>query len=260
VYVENRDVLRIAAASSQAGEVLTVSWRLLLPSGDIVLNQASLAVPASRFIAIHDEPMAEGFLLSVACSAAVAITRGQTFARIFLTNPDLGAGQPSYMLMADYVTTAMAPSHPNGRVLAPTEGPGWLHNFGVVAPGPGADWVIVVPRNARWRLQGVTGVLSTGIAVANRNTSLRGLGGAQNAFQAISSAVQAASLAITYTWAPGVESRTSSGLNVTSIPIPYGHNLSGIAGDSLDSSTFNIQAADQWSAIGAVIEEWLENV
>jgi hypothetical protein len=260
VYVESTDVLRIAAASSQVNEVLTVSWRLLLPSGDIVLNQASLAVPATRTIAIHDEPLAEGFLLSVSCKAAAATTRGQTFARIFLTDPDLGTGQPSYMLMADYVTTAMAPAHPSGRVAYPVEGPGWIRQLSIGNPAPGAEFIITVPTNARWRLQGLEAILSTSIAAANRQMTLRAFGGVTIVFQSIQGFVEAASLSETYIFAPQMPVSNLPGLTLSTAPIPYGHFLSANNGDTLNSQTVNLQAADQYSFVQIGIEEWLENV
>ena len=124
VYVTASDNIQVGCASSQVNEAVTITYRLLRADGELIEGQFIVHPPADRSIKVYSEDLAEGFLLSVSCKAAVATTRGQTFVRVFLTHPELGAGQPSYMLMADYVTTAMAPAHPNGRVLAPSEGPG----------------------------------------------------------------------------------------------------------------------------------------
>lgn len=260
VYVEQTDVLRIAAASSQANESLTVSWRLLLPNGDIVLNQASLAVPATRTIAIHDEPMAEGFLLSVSCRAATATTRGQTFARIFLTDPDLGAGQPSYMLMADYVTTAMAPSHPNGRVLAPSEGPGNIIATSISNPLPGAEWTITVPTNARWRLMGLRAIFTTDATVGSRNFRISTVSGGNVVWQVGESKPNAGITNQVY-MGPGAtraDDALTVALNADGFPYPIDNRL--LTGAQIGSLTTFVGPADAWTAISAYVEEWLDNV
>jgi hypothetical protein len=259
-YVEIADVLRISAASSQANEVLTVNYRLLLASGGVVEGQSQMSVTSNRAINIHDEPLAEGFLLSCSCKAATATTRGQTFVRIFLTNPVLGQGQPSYMLMADYVTTAMAPAHPNGRVLTPTEGPGWIRAVSVSNPAAGAEWNIAVPTNARWRIQGVFAILSTGVVVANRQPSVRCFGGTAISWLSIQTFVQAASLNESYNFHPGASVNNLAGISTTTAPLPYGHIMSGTNADTIGSQTINLQAADQWQFIALTVEDLLENV
>jgi len=264
VYVALNDVLRIVAASSQANEVLTVNYRLLLPSGTIVAGQSSLQVSSDRAINIHDEPLAEGFLLSVSCKAAAATTRGQTFARIFLTNPALGQGQPSNMLMADYVTTAMAPAHPGGRVLAPTEGPGWVHFGQIPNPTPGSDFIIQVANNARVRALGVGAFFSTSAVVANRVPQLKiGDGIGKTIFQSPTGVQIGANSGNTFFSA-------SAGFGGACVlPPPFGieNGLWGFPNDCLllppaqiYTLTINLQAGDQWNAVDFLIEEWLDNV
>jgi hypothetical protein len=258
VYVESTDVLRVAAASSQANEALVISWRLLLPNGDVVLNQAQMSVTSDRAINIHDEPLAEGFLLSVSCKAAAATTRGQTFARIFLTDPDLGAGQPSYMLMADYVTNRMAPAHPNGRVLAPTEGPGNPVLISISNPAANHDWSVTVPTNARWRVQSTLATLTTDGTAGSRLVELfvQPTGSLTSWEHA---QTQAPSSTVFWNLSPGL-AIGSSGANpyVFYVPLPTGLIL--LAGGVISSGTGFVGAADAWSNIRLFAEEWLDNV
>src|SRR5579864_5722224 len=85
VYITVDDVLRAAAASSQANEVVTISYRWIRAAdGKLDYGQFTIAPASDRSLKVQDQPLAEGFLLSVSCKAAVATTRGQTFVRLFL--------------------------------------------------------------------------------------------------------------------------------------------------------------------------------
>lgn len=262
LYVTVDDALRVAAASSQANEVVTVSYRLLRAAdGKIIYGQFTVAPASDRSIAVNEQPMAEGFLLSVSCKAAVATTRGQTFVRLFLNPKTLGAGQPGLMMMADYVTTRMAPGFPNGRALAPSEGPGNPLVLLITQPGAGADWAATVPSNARWKLRCGRAVLATDAVAANRYASL---------------VIQAApgGLAIVYQVSdPGApivagDNKTLS-FGAASVPLLAGQPLRVwnippgvlmLAGWSVASSTAGLDAGDQWSLVRIEVEEWLDNV
>lgn len=257
VYVTNQDNLVLAAASSQAGESITISYRLLLANGQVQMGQTVMAVPSSRTVTVNMQQLAEGFLLSVSLKAAVATTRGQTFARVFLTNPSLGAGQPSYMLMADYVTTAMAPAFPNGRQLAPTEGPGWLSTQTVSNPSAGSDWALALPANVRWRIAGITAQLNTSAVAGNRYALLRiDSGGITIALTPCPVAL-VASTSYTFTWAVGIQA-SSDGSNHIAAPVGDAAIRFGLA--VVRVVTVGIQSGDQWSAISVGVEEWLDNV
>jgi hypothetical protein len=263
VYVGVDDLLVVGAASSQTNEVVTVNYRLLRAAdGVIVPGQLTVAPANTRAVKVQTQQLAEGFLLSVSVKAAVATTRGMTFVRAFLGAGPFGAGQPSYMLMADYVTTAMAPAHPNGRVLAPTEGPGWVHPFQVTNPAAGADWNFIVPTNARLRLQTFSAIFSTSPTAATRTPILDiGSGGTPFAFRMPSNFGHVASTIATYSGGAAAALPVQpANAGVITVPVPTGIILSGITTDAVSTATTNIQAADQWSQIVLGIEEWLDNV
>lgn len=257
VYVDVGDDIVVGCASSLAGERVTISYRLLRADGQLVLGQFTVAPAADRSIKVYSESLAEGFLLSVSCKAAAATTRGQTFVRVFLTDPSLGAGQPSYMLMADYVTTAMAPAHPNGRVLAPVEGPGQPRNIAVANPAPGADWQQAVPLNARWKVRSLTATLATSAAVANRLPGLALFTAGNPIYNSYADKVQPASQLCQY-GASAITQYLSPSPLVGSMCLPP--ESVQRAGDLIESGTLNLQAGDQWQGIFIAVEEWLDNV
>lgn len=257
VYVDPNDVLQVGCASNQSSEVVTVSYRLLRADGELILGQFQLFPLAFRAIVTKQEPLAEGFLLSVSCKAAVATTRGQTFVRVFLTDSSLGAGQPSYMLMADYVTTAMAPAHPNGRVLAPSEGPGWYHTaFGFTNIGV-ATASASVPLNARFRIQAGNFVGQTDAVVGNRTAQLSIIVGGTIGWSVVCPTFQTASQVITYYYG-GVQVRDTINLAIGNLALPL--NMTLLANDQIQVRLANPDAGDTIASAGVAIEEWLDNV
>lgn len=259
LYVSVDDKLVVAAASSQTNEVITVNYRLLRAAdGVIVPGQFTVTPAATRAITVQQQQLAEGFLLSVSVKAAVATTRGMTFVRAFLGAGPFGAGQPSYMLMADYVTTAMAPAHPNGRVLAPTEGPGNVYSVRAVHAPAGTQWSITVPANARWRVQSIQSQLVTSATVANRDVFL-----VISSFTDIvtiipNNTTQLAGLSVFYCWADGVPFQGDS-FSHDLQPLPRG--IIVLPNYVLTTNVNLMQAADQWSDFAVTwVEEWLDNV
>ena len=259
VYVNADDDIVVGAASSQAGEIVTFSYRLLKADGDIVLGQFTVSPANDRSVKVYRESLAEGFLLSVSCQAAVATTRGQTFARVFVNTPALGPGRPSYMLMADYVTTAMAPAFPNGRQLAPVEGPGFIRLLNVNNPAAGLDWSLTVPTNARWRVQSVVASFQASIAVASRFPLIELVVASGASFVGLCPLSVTATKQVQGTWAPGIGIGSDAAIHMTA-PLPGDGVLTSQGIGVIQSNTFGIDAADQWSFITVTVEEWLDNV
>jgi len=259
VYVGIADLLVVAAASSQTNEVVTVNYRLLRASdGAIVPGQLTVAPANTRAVKVQTLQLAEGFLLSVSVKAAVASTRGMTFVRAFLGAGPFGAGQPSYMLMADYVTTAMAPAHPNGRVLAPTEGPGNVYSVRAAHAPAGTLWSITVPANARWRVQSIQSQLVTSATVANRNVFLVISSPTDIVTIIPSNSTQTASQTVFYCWADGAPFQ-SDAIGHVLAPLPRG--IIVLPNYVLTSNVNLMQAGDQWSDFAVTwVEEWLDNV
>jgi hypothetical protein len=261
VYVQVDDVLRVAAASSQTNEVVTVSYRWLRAAdGTVDYGQFTVAPAADRSIKITDQPMAEGFLLSVSCKAAIATTRGQTFVRLFLNPKALGAGQPGYMLMADYVTTAMAPGHPNGRILAPSEGPGTLRTVQLGLQPAGLDWTVAVPLNARWRHIATLADLQTAGGGVARQVGINVNPAGAFVWTLFAPGTQAGGITTAYHLSAQSAIYTAATATMTTMLVPLPPELVLLAGGSISSQTTGILAGDQWFQINVLVEEWLDNV
>jgi hypothetical protein len=262
LYVTPDDLLVLGAASSQTNETVTVNYRLLRAmDGAIVAGQFVLQVPNTRAVTVHTQSLTEGFLLSCSAKASVARSRGQTFARLFLGSGPYGAGQPSYMLMADYVTTAMAPAHPNGRQLSPTEGPGVTIALST-APAVGSDFIFIVPANTRWQVLGLQGIFVTGAAVPVRSPSMftRFLATTPDFIQE-NQMVANPGTSYRYNWGAGLAAQVDA-LNESTQPLILGTALTPNAGAiaAVGSRTVGIDPGDQWTTVQLYAIEWLDNV
>jgi hypothetical protein len=258
LYIGRDDQLVIQGASSAANEVVTVNLRLLAPNGRIEDNQFKVALPVARFVVVSSFALAEGFLLSMSMTSALATTRGQTFVRAFLNRGAYGAGLPGQTLVADYVTNNIGAGYPGGRILAPTEGPGAIRQVQAATPGAGVEWTIAVPLNTRWRLLSLAAQLITSAVAANRIPHIiMSMGGASTSFRGEPNQVVPASstVIISGSAAPVITAITTITVNVG---VPPDVRLA--SADGIASATLNIQAADQYSAIFVSVEEWLDNV
>jgi len=258
LYVTVDDVLRVAAATGQGSEVVTVSYRLLRASdGKIVMGQFTVAPPLDRSLTIADQPLTEGFLLSVSCKAAVATTRGQTFVRLFLNPKALGPGQPGLMMMSDYVTTAMAPGFPNGRTLTPVEGPGVIRSLSFPSPGAGLDWSFSPPLNTRWRIMSILAALQTGPIVANRNPRLEVSVSGIISLVSIGPLNEPASSFYNYSWA-NWGSISTDGVAGYNAPLPPDLYVGPQSLISVNTNALN--GGDTWQDQNILVEQWMDNV
>jgi hypothetical protein len=261
VYIQRDDVLVVQAATSQTNEVVTFNVRILQPDGRIEESQFILRPASARASVSLTLTVSEGYLISLAATASVAITRGQTFARAFINRAIFGATSPAQTIFADYVTTLVSSGYPNGRVLAPTEGPGWVYSVTRANPAAGQDWTITLPANTRWRIRTVFAQLLTSATVVNRNVSLAISGTANFALILGALATQTAGQQIQYTGL-GLPPTAQASTALAGLPLPPDLVLASTTGSGhqLGSNTTAMQAGDQWSQINMLVEEWLDNV
>lgn len=262
LYVDVDDQLVLQAATSQTApaEVVTVNVRLLLPNGRIEDMQFATR-PVSRSSLRSVFGLAQGYILSISALAGTAITRGATFLRISLQRGGLSSGAPAQMLFADYVTTLATAAYPNGRVLSSVEGPGLLYGVSQANPAAGADFIVSVPVNARWKVRSLAATYTASAAAANRQVSIvvsdltavkfRG-------FPLQNITANQVALVSAYPVTP----YTSIVATDFTLPLPPDLYVTGAPAttDTISSVTVAKDAGDQWSAIRLLVEEWLDNV
>lgn len=130
----------------------------------------------------------------------------------------------------------------------------FLQPRAVAAPAAGAEFTISAPGQGLWRVVSLAFRLVTDANVANRAVSLVASDGTTTVWRASASAVQAAGVTIDH----GVYAGSSAALLTGSVAVFAlpSDGLLLLPGWSLRSVTGNIQAGDQYSAIGALVEEF----
>jgi hypothetical protein len=137
-------------------------------------------------------------------------------------------------------------------------GHGGIKVYTVSNPSAGADWTYTIPSNARFKVISVKAVLTTSSSVADRRASLVFDDGTNISWYSLSNQLQAASATNVYQVSPGMVNSTlttAAGTVYQSLsmaPVQLSEDF------RIRSSTINIQAADQWSAIVVTVEEWIE--
>ena len=206
-------------------------------------------------------PLSEGYLLSVQANdiSGNTLTRGQTYVRIYLVR---GGGNvtvtpPYQVLVEDYITTLGSAGWPGGLLRGPTESTGNLVEALPANPAAGADFVFSFNSSTVFRLSSVTATLSTSATVATRVPRLRILDGlGKTVYQAGPTATVPASIVAVCSGTPDNMAVTADTTTIA-WSIPPGQTGNGGVFWQLASSTLNLQAADQWSAIAVVYEQWL---
>lgn len=258
-YIGVDDQLFISAASN-GGPTLNINVRVLGLDGLIhpLTFQFSLGSGTRLFTNTRFQLM-EGWLLSLDVVQTVTTNQGTwSYATVGLQRAPFGATQQYQTLVAGYVDDTVGMSYPESVIQRTTDGAGVPVQQIPSNPGAGADFSLSVPVGARWRIIAFRGTLTTAVAVANRDVSLTYNNGATVLAESPSGLVLAASSANTYCYFDGATLNTTAFNGRTVAPLPSNCFLQ--RGFSIQTATTGIQAADQWSGITLIVQEWLDDV
>lgn len=262
IYIQRDDVIGITAVSIQNGEVLNVNGRFLRASdGVIVPFTYSFSMGNSFNVRQFTFALGEGYLLALNCNTTQAQRRGQTFVSCSLMrgkivlSPSQGLFQ---ILFQDYCHQNTFTGWPGGMIGDALSGVGAPNSYGGSNPGAGADFTVLAPSSSVFYFASVLYVqatLTTSATVANRLVNLQIAGLTQQHFGAISAI--AASATVTLTWAAGASAYTDA-LGNQHMPLTSVVQCSGSPGTAFaNSTTTNLQAGDQWSAITVGVIEYV---
>jgi len=219
--------------------------------GYIQTIRANIAPPNANSSAKLLLPLAEGYLLSVAAAGdPTGSAIGQLFVTACLARPGLGNDPPipTEALFSDYVTDLQPSGWPIVLNRQPAYGEAQISAIIPAAPAAGADWSFTVPSQQRYRVHTLAAVLTTAVAIANRDVHIVFQDGGGHTVGVFGSAFnQGAATVRTYSAGRGLAAINDSGTGLlVNFPLP---TMDLIAGWSIASNTVNLQAADQWSAI-----------
>lgn len=257
-WVTPDDLLIVQVRNALAGVTLGLNGRLWHPDAGVKEINLSMTPTSDRSLNTFSQQLFYGYLVSLAIKATGGSPhRGQTLAEMLLARPPASSFTPKMELAQDYVTTSYGPLWPGGRQTLGVEGPGMLYSIAVPNPAAGVDWTQTVPTGARWLLHGIYATLTTAVAAGNRQPLLVLDDGVNRLTAQNTALVQAGSLANDWTWDPGNPTTGVFANSVNDIDLPFPVPL--FAGYRVRTVTLALQAADQWSGIRLLVEEWLED-
>lgn len=161
-YVTTDDTFKLTVWNSVSTLThLSVQLKLMKPDGTVVTQQATINnLTFGRAPNVLTFGQTEGFVFAVCMApAAVALNRGQVYVNLSIIRGSVTDQLQVEPLFADYLTSGMQPGYPNYRVMASTEGSGYVTSY-QQAQVAGADIQLNSPFNVRWRVMGVTANLS----------------------------------------------------------------------------------------------------
>lgn len=257
-WVTPDDILIVAVRSALAGVTLGFNARIWNPDTGVDEITQQILPGSARALQFFSFQLYYGYLVSAALQAVSGTPRrGQILGTIVLARPPAASFLPKMILAQDYVTSQYGPLWPGGRQNLGVEGPGMLYSQSVTQPAAGADWVQAVPTGARWLLHGIYATLVTAVAAGNRQPILVFDDGANKLAAQNTALVQAASLTNDWSWDPASPSTGLFANSVNEVDLPFPVPL--FAGWRVRPITLNLAAADQWSGIRLLVEEWLED-
>jgi hypothetical protein len=255
-YITPQDVLVIRSRNSVGGQVLTITARILNPSGQEIVSQWTHTPNGSRSLKVEAFPLVYGYLLGVSVSVSVSTTRrGQTYVALSLGVGSALTFVEMQTLIAHYVTAFQPIGWPGVAFEAPTSGRGFVFRANQT-PALGSPAQFTVPTAALWHILSVSCSLVASATVANRLATLSVDLGLFIQDITQSETVQTASTTIVYHYAAGIGplTRVQSTENVG-----FGQELWLKGGDVLLVDWNNLQANDQADA-SLMYEELLSEV
>lgn len=255
LYVTLDDVILFQGWAALATTPVRLSIRMLTPDGQVIPNFYNINVAANGTTQTTKSiTNLEGFILSMSAEVLSGLA-GAVWVNVVVQR---GVGSQDVTqglnLLQGYPSLVDTLSWPQAPPVKSIDNRGLANVVSIVAPGAGADFVVVVPAGVNWLLRSIRVSLVTAVAVANRFVTLRLDDGAGHIFADLPcGAAQAASLTQTYTWANGLTNVQTNNANIGGLPtearLPGGFRILTVTG--------NIQAADQFSAMALELETFI---
>jgi hypothetical protein len=256
VYVTRDDTLILRIWTPIESVTVRTSLRFQGPDGRIIpqfstiATQSSGATPTTQVFS-----GAEGYLLS-----AVVENNGTSPTCAFISleiirglgSSDQTRGQ---IILCGNLRAASGLSFPQTPNTSPLEGRGRIRSVLIGDPGAGVNLFTQVPTGVTWILRSVYMRFATSATVANRTPALKlADGGLSIIAEFPLTTVIAASQNTVITWAADVAPFVLPGFAAT-CPIPLDYRLP--AGWFIITDTLNLQAADAYTLIDLVVEEFI---
>lgn len=256
-FFRGEDRLRVASINAASGVVVTIVGRLLTLDGEVSPLVYTHTPNTDRTEKFTDLPIGEGWLIDVAAYASSGSPLvGQTFVMLRIIRGTTGATQELATIAAGPVTATQRVAWPGCEIRTTADTPGCPRAILGTDPAAGAEFSETVPTGAIWELIAVYAVLVTGAPAGSRYPSIVIDDGANIINRIGIGTSLGGSTTVTMSWAAGAGALATAGNNVYVSPMPAGFFLPG--GSRIRSSTFNLDAADNYGAPVLLVREQLQ--
>lgn len=257
-YVGTDALLRVTFRSVVQGANLIVRTRLLRSDDGVITSSEDLIqTDNSGTLVIKTIGLTEGFLLSceITCDS-FNLARGMIFVSVELCHGNPVQLHRDLLLIQDYIATGYATSWPGGTPTLSTTGPGAIQSTSSPGAGAGNDFNISFQFGLRLRFAGITLTLTTSAAVANRVPTFQ--------FQVVAGTVYQVTVAAPIPASTVAHINLGAGIGAPSVNsnnhlLPIPENLILAPTPIFASSTAALQPGDNYSAINAIWEQWVDS-
>ncbi len=251
------DNLRVRVWSTASGETLSVALRVLTSDSKIQVTERQITLGGLGTLQTSLIKLAPGAVLSVSTEVLTGlVARGRVFVQIDLVRGFDGPLVTLGTLIQGYVGTFMGLAFPGSVLSHPLDGAGWQHHVVLSAPPAGSEFSGTIGAAGRFMIHDFHGALATNATAGTRLPTLfvRDAGFNYHTFSPVGIG-QAPSTSVFYHWQPRMTmTPVAGGVNVAA-PWPATRFPAGLI---LGTGTLNLAAGDQWSTLGAYIEEWID--
>lgn len=249
-------LLVVRSWNSLSGLVLAVVGRFLDAKGQLRTFEFGHTPNTDRSQAESTYALTAAQLIDFAVVPKTGTPRrGQCYVTVGLAVRTRPTTEYYQVLAKGYVTAEGGLLWPGGLYLDSVEGPGLLRSVLGTNPAAGAEITEAVPTNARWRLRGLSALLTTDVTVPVRTAIFVLDDGAIPLLRFPSATTQAASVNRTYNLAE-YSYQPAAVLDQIFLPVPS--RLYLFQGWRILTSTANLVAGDNWAAPQMMVEEWIE--
>lgn len=254
LYLQRNDYIGFQITSNITNCTVRINYRFLTPDGQI--KEGELNVPPFTSVTLVDLNLYEGWLLSFSALVTSGNTQGQWAfmqALLFRVPVPSPLARATAVIWQGFLYFNGFNGWPGNTAKEITDGPGKLRFIQGSTPAAGSEINETVPVSRRWTLLSFLAALSTSAAVANRFPRAQITNGANTLYQIGSSFAQVASTVLLYNLAPGNQFYTDTNGDIL-IPFPTSIQLK--SNWKIQTNTVGLQAADQWSSLFYVVQEW----
>lgn len=256
VYCTAQDNLRILSWCSAASVTLiTITGRFLTVDGDLIDLSETFAPATDRTMSTAIRALGEGWLLDLSIVTNGSPIIGQAFVRAEIVRGLLGGLTALKVLCQGRCNAVQRLAFPNSPISSTIDGPGILRSVAGTNQAAGAEISETVPTGARWELVGLSFVLVTSAAVANREVSIVIDDGTTTLFTSPSGFTHAASLTRRYSAdVLGAQTAPTQGTDRQIVIAP----MTLLAGWRIRTVTTALDVGDDFGAPQLQVKETLE--